>query len=118
MLNTQEAWQLLTLASARDGRTVDKPTAAVWANDLAWVRLDDAVHAATEHYRQSTAWLMPAHVIQGARRIKEHRERLDRGRQQQAIKPNVVTMPPPDVWARMVEQAKQEHRKNHGSETV
>lgn len=64
-MNTQEAFQLLTLASARDGRTVDVAVASVWADDLADVSLLDAVAAARAHYRESDAWLMPAHVIRG-----------------------------------------------------
>lgn len=73
-----EAFQLLTLASARDGRNVSQAVAKVWADDLATIDLRDAVQAAKEHYQESTDWLMPAHVIQGVRRIKERsrRERL------------------------------------------
>mgnify|MGYP003576915771 CR=1 FL=1 len=63
-MEIREAFQLLTLASARDGRTVDAAVAAVWADDLADVSLDDAVAAAKAHYQASTAWLMPAHVIE------------------------------------------------------
>ena len=63
-METREAFQLLTLASARDGRTVDAAVAAVWADDLAEVTLTDAVTAARDHYRESTAWLMPAHIIE------------------------------------------------------
>lgn len=62
-MEMREAFQLLTLASARDGRTVDAAVAAVWADDLAGVTLTDAVTAAREHYRESTTWLMPAHII-------------------------------------------------------
>jgi hypothetical protein len=71
-MNTQEAFQLLTLASARDGRTVDIAVAAVWADDLADIPLQDAVSAARAHYRASEAWLMPAHVIRG---VQETRRR-------------------------------------------
>lgn len=63
-METREAFQLLTLASARDGRTVDVELAAVWADDLRDVTLAEATQAARDHYRESTAWLMPAHVLQ------------------------------------------------------
>ena len=66
-MDTREAFQLLTLASARDGRTVDAAVASVWADDLIGVSLADAVEAARDHYRESTAWLMPAHVIERVR---------------------------------------------------
>lgn len=62
-METREAFQLLTLASARDGRTVDVSVAAVWADDLADVTLADAVSAARDHYRESSTWLMPSHII-------------------------------------------------------
>lgn len=77
-MDLREAFQLLTLASARDGRTVDKEVASVWAEDLRHVNIADAVEAATMHYRESTAWLMPNHVIANVRRIRERHEREDR----------------------------------------
>jgi hypothetical protein len=77
-----EAFQLLTLASARDGRKVSPSVAKVWAGDLARVDLDVAVEAATLHYRESSDWLMPAHVIRNARRVLEARERAARLRRQ------------------------------------
>ena len=70
-MNTQEAFKLLTLASARDGRTVDIAVATVWADDLAGIDYQDAVAAATAHYRATSDWLMPVHVIkrvQGAKK--------------------------------------------------
>lgn len=72
-MNTQEAFKLLTLASARDGRTVDLAVAAVWADDLADVSFDAAVVAARAHYRESDAWLMPSHVLKG---VQEARRRV------------------------------------------
>lgn len=66
-METREAFQLLTLASARDGRTVDAAVATVWADDLQDVSLADAVTAARAHYRDSSDWLMPAHVLRWVR---------------------------------------------------
>jgi hypothetical protein len=81
-MNEPEAFQLLTLASARDGRKVSPSVAKVWAGDLARVDLDVAVEAATIHYRESSEWLMPSHVIRNARRVLEGRERAARLRRQ------------------------------------
>lgn len=81
-MNTREAFQLLTLASARDGRTVDVEVATVWADDLAYIPLEDAVEAARMHYRESSAWLMPAHVTANVKRIREQRDREERVRRQ------------------------------------
>jgi hypothetical protein len=77
-MDLREAFQLLTLASARDGRTVDREVASVWADDLKHVALVDAVEAATMHYRESTAWMMPNHVIANVKRIRERHDREDR----------------------------------------
>jgi hypothetical protein len=81
-MNEPEAFQLLTLASARDGRKVSPSVAKVWAGDLARVDLDVAVEAATLHYQESSEWLMPVHVIRNARRVLEGRERAARLRRQ------------------------------------
>jgi len=88
-MNEPEAFQLLTLASARDGRTVTQSVAKVWAQDLARVELRDAVEAVSLHYQRSDKWLMPSHVIEGARRVREARERA--ARMVRAIEPNRVT---------------------------
>jgi hypothetical protein len=84
-MNLQEAFQLLTLASARDGRTVDKEVAIVWADDLAHVNLTDAVEAARMHYRETTTWLMPGHVIANVKKIHESEAR--RARIQRQLNP-------------------------------
>lgn len=81
-MDLREAFQLLTLASARDGRTVDREVALVWAEDLKFVLLADAVEAATLHYRETTDWMMPSHVITNVRRLRERRERDERIRAQ------------------------------------
>jgi hypothetical protein len=81
-MNEPEAFKLLTLASARDGRKVSPSVAKVWAGDLARVDLDVAVEAATLHYQESSEWLMPSHVIRNARRVLEARERVARLRRQ------------------------------------
>ena len=81
-MNEPEAFQLLTLASARDGRKVSPSVAKVWAGDLARVDLDVAVEAATLHYRESSDWLMPVHVIRNSKRVLEARERAARLRRQ------------------------------------
>jgi hypothetical protein len=81
-MNEPEAFQLLTLASARDGRKVSPSVAKVWAGDLARVDLDVAVEAATLHYQESSDWLMPSHVIRNAKRVLEARDRVARIRRQ------------------------------------
>ena len=72
-MDEREAFQLLTLASARDGRTVSQAVARVWADDLSRVSLEDAVVAARLHYQESTDWLLPAHVVRNVKRSHETR---------------------------------------------
>lgn len=75
-MNEPEAFQLLTLASARDGRKVSQAVARVWADDLAYIPLDLAAEAARNHFRESSDWLMPAHITRGVARIRRERERI------------------------------------------
>ena len=75
-MDTREAFQLLTLASVFDGRTVDKETATVWAEVLADVPLADATAAMKAHYKDEAKWMMPAHVVQ---RVKQGRRAIEGG---------------------------------------
>jgi hypothetical protein len=73
-MNEQEAFALLTLASARDNRTVSQSIAAVWAGDLEFVSFADGAAALTLFYReQPDTWLKPGHVVAGAYRVKDAR---------------------------------------------
>ena len=72
-MDEREAFQLLTLASARDGRTVSQAVARVWADDLSGVALVDAVSAVRLHFQESTDWLLPAHVVRNVKRALETR---------------------------------------------
>lgn len=71
-MEEREAFQLLTLASVRDGRPVTQMHAKVWAADLADVAYEDAVNATRDHYRESSKWIMPADVIE---RVKQSRRK-------------------------------------------
>ena len=105
-----EAFQLLTLASARDGRTVTQAVARVWADDLAHIDVFDAVDAARMHYRESDQWLMPAHIIKNVRRVKDERARE---RRVEAARRGIARapMPPrPDNYNEMVLAAIEQHR--------
>ena len=106
-MNEPEAFQLLTLASARDGRTVTPSVAKVWAHDLERVPLADAVEALTLHYRESTDWAMPAHIIVQARRVRDAREREQR-KLRALPAPNVVTIP--SDFAEMTRREIEKHR--------
>lgn len=92
-MNEPEAFQLLTLASARDNRTVSQSVAKVWAEDLERVALADAIEGLKIHYReQPEKWLQPGHVIAGARRAREARLRAEARANRKAIEPNRITL--------------------------
>lgn len=111
-MNEREAFQLLTLASARDNRTVSQSVARVWAGDLERVRFEDAVEALTLHYRESPGvWLQPGHVIAGVRRVKDQRARDQRIADQRAIGPNVITLDRAE-FERMTDEAIRTHQKS------
>jgi len=72
-MNEPEAFKLLTLASARDNRTVDQAIAKVWAQDLARIDYNDAVEALSLHYSETSDWLLPVHVVRCVTRIRTQR---------------------------------------------
>lgn len=57
-----EAAVLLAIATSFDRRTVGKSDAQAWAAALPTITFAEAKDAAVEHYANSTAWLMPAHI--------------------------------------------------------
>lgn len=75
-MQEQEAFQLLTLASARDGRRVSREQAMVWASDLDGMTMQEAVDAMTTHFRASTEWLLPAHLWQIVKRKRGEAARI------------------------------------------
>jgi hypothetical protein len=70
-MNRSETARLLAKAAAFDARTVGIADVAAWQEALADVELVAALDAITEHYRDQTERIMPAHV----RRIVERNAR-------------------------------------------
>lgn len=54
--------RILAKAAAYDRRTVGKADTLAWHEALSDLDLDACLDAVAAHYRQSTEWLMPAHV--------------------------------------------------------
>ena len=75
-----EAFKLLTLASARDGRAVTQAHAKVWVEDLGQLEYLEAVGAMKLHYQESEKWILPAHIIANVKRVRELRAREQRRR--------------------------------------
>jgi hypothetical protein len=72
-VNLEQTHGLLTLIAAFDNRRFDDVTVIAWQQVLA---AEDPAHCRTaviEHFRTSTDYLMPAHVVEGAERARrEH----------------------------------------------
>lgn len=66
---------LLGLAAARDNRRVDEVMVAAWHEDLGDLDFADAREALRRHYRESTERVMPAHIRQLVRAIRQERRR-------------------------------------------
>jgi hypothetical protein len=68
-----DAARLLALAAAFDRRTVGEEDAVAWADVLADLDAEDCARAVREHYRDQTAWIMPAHVRAAVKRYRNER---------------------------------------------
>lgn len=85
-----EAFKLLALASARDGRKVTEAHAKVWADDLGGIGFLEAVEALKLHSQESDKWVLPSHIIANVRRVRDRQLREAR-RRLPLPAPNVVT---------------------------
>lgn len=70
-----DASELLTIAAAFDRRTIGKADAIAWADALQGLDVADCGDAIRDHFRDSTEYLMPAHVRRGVQRIRDERIR-------------------------------------------
>ena len=112
-MSREEMARLLAKIQLGDNRTVTALTLSDWLETVGHLDYRDAYEAVVEHRRNSTEYLMPAHVVRGARKARAARERAQ-AREQLAITPRVITKPPPEVWARMVQEAIEQNGGKHG----
>jgi hypothetical protein len=77
-MNRSEAALLLGMAASRDRRTIGDADVLAWAEDLDDIDFDDAKRALRKYFRESTDWLLPAHI----RRIVSE---FDRDRRRAAL---------------------------------
>ena len=61
-MSLQELTMLLARIQVLDNRQVDQLTIEAWAPLMEHTGYEDAVAAVNAHFRESTAWLMPAHI--------------------------------------------------------
>lgn len=77
-MNLAETSALLTLIRVLDNRRVDDATLTAWQEILADVEFADTRAAVIEHFRTSTAYLLPAHARTGAKARVAERDRIER----------------------------------------
>lgn len=72
-MTIEETIDLLTVAAGFDRRTVGRGDAVAWHAALGDLRFEDCQAAIVAHYTGTTDWLMPAHIRQRVRQIRDHR---------------------------------------------
>lgn len=69
-MNIEQLTVLIARIQVLDNRQVDELTIQAWSPLMADVDYGDAVAAVNEHFRTSTAYLQPAHIIQAVARAR------------------------------------------------
>lgn len=72
-MTRDEVIDLLSLAAGYDRRKAGHTDIDAWHLAVGDLRLDDARLAVVGHYRETTDWLMPAHVRQRVKAIRSAR---------------------------------------------
>lgn len=72
-MSPEEVRDLLKSVAARDNRRVLPETIAAWLEDLSDLDLFDAREAVHRHFRDSTDWIMPAHIRRHVKAIRAER---------------------------------------------
>lgn len=76
-MTPRECSELLTYASIIDNRTVAPETVNAWWEIVGHLDVALARDAIIQHRRESTEYLMPAHVIRGAHRLSTARRAIE-----------------------------------------
>jgi hypothetical protein len=74
-LDIKETGLLLAKISLIDNREASQQTILAWQEILADTDFQDALQALLQHHRESTEWIRPAHIVQGAKRMKQERKK-------------------------------------------
>jgi hypothetical protein len=74
-MNMIETTRLLAKVQACDGRPVGEAMVLAWQETLADVPYPDAMNAVPRHYRESTDFLMPAHLVKLVAQLQAERRR-------------------------------------------
>lgn len=72
-MSTDEVIDLLTLMASYDRRKVGEADVAAWYAAMGDLAFSDSRDAVIAHYRDSTEWIMPAHVRRRVAAIRQAR---------------------------------------------
>lgn len=72
-MNDRELTQLLARIAIADNRQVDQLVMAHWRDTIGDLDYTDSMAAVNMHFRESTAYLLPAHIVENVRRIRSVR---------------------------------------------
>jgi hypothetical protein len=85
-MNLEQAGAVLAKAAAFDNRTIGDANLLAWHEILGDLDVDDCLDAISQHHRESTDYLMPAHVRRIALKLRKDRNEQQRQlEQRQAI---------------------------------
>ena len=85
-MNAEETGRLLAKCASYDRRKIGEADVIAWLQALGDLPYHDCETAVISHYTDSTEWIMPAHVRQCVRKIRE--ERIARAE---------IPAPPPEI---------------------
>jgi hypothetical protein len=74
-MNKAECAKVLAKIQLGDNRQVDALTLEEWFDTIGHLDYEHAIGAVRIHRQESTDWIMPAHVIKNARRVRDRLER-------------------------------------------
>lgn len=74
-MDIKQTGMVLAFISLIDNRAVSEESILAWHELLRDVEFEHAKDAVTHHFRTSTDYIRPAHIIQGARLIKMERKK-------------------------------------------
>lgn len=73
-MNIAETSMVLAKIQAFDNRNVDDATVIAWQEVLEPHTLQDALKAVSDYFRVSSAWIMPAHIVERVQAVEEARQ--------------------------------------------
>jgi hypothetical protein len=72
-MNAEQVAAVVAKIRIGDNRETSPEVILEWLDTIGHLRFEDAIAAVKLHRQESTAYLMPAHVIANARRVSEQR---------------------------------------------